>query len=384
MAYQYHHLPRLERVVCEDLPDFYINDHPYSPVWNSELKDLLKDEADAFIAHLHYTFSQKSNKTKRKYVGFYQRKLIFLIDSLLTVKPPEVILTPSKGSNHLCHIVYKHIEGLLKYLEHYCFNHLDALMALPSRVYILVLSDMHNRWLQIDNTLRKSKVSPQLISILNEVILKSYQASKEGFITFHQWRYLRKLTNELSQIEVENSDDLIEKILFYLNFNDEAFYVYLVNKVELLVEGSPFNTTGQKLVHLWKLKLTAIPVQNKWVLYPGYFNLRDQFTAWLKYKLKSLKGNYVHTLANSTSQFIRFSLSVAQLALLLRLFMEAQIINGQSVRSVIKLVTQVCATREADVLSFRSFYNKYYLNEEGTRQAVKSILLNLLEHLDRL
>ncbi|UII19048.1 hypothetical protein [Fulvivirga ligni] len=106
MAYQYHHLPRLERVVREDLPDFYNNDHPYSPVWSSGLRALLKEEADVFITHLHYTFSKKSNKAKRKYVGFYQRKLIFLIDSLLTVKSPEVILRPSKGSNQLCHIVY--------------------------------------------------------------------------------------------------------------------------------------------------------------------------------------------------------------------------------------------------------------------------------------
>ncbi|UII19049.1 hypothetical protein [Fulvivirga ligni] len=243
---------------------------------------------------------------------------------------------------------------------------------------------MKTKWSQIDNTLKKCNVSPQLISILNEVILKTFQTSPESFVTFHQWRYIQKLTKELGQIEVESLEDLIEEKLFYLNFNDEAFYVYLIKKVQLLVEDSPSNTSGQKLVQLWKLKLTAIPVQNKWVLYPGYFNLRDQFKAWLKYKLKSLKGDLVYTQANSTSQFVRFTLSVAQLALLLRLLMETHIINGQSVRSIIKLVTQVCATRETDVLSFRSFYNKYYLNEDGTRQAVKSILLNLLEHLDSL
>ena len=76
---------------------------------------------------------------------------------------------------------------------------------------------------------------------------------------------------------------------------------------------------------------------------------------------------------------VKLDLSVAQLACLLRMFTQADLITSCNISSLIRSVALACETRRSERLSPRSLRVKFYEIEDGTRQSVREILANLLK-----
>lgn len=79
---------------------------------------------------------------------------------------------------------------------------------------------------------------------------------------------------------------------------------------------------------------------------------------------------------------VTFSLTVAELLFLLRLFIESGIIQTDTLRPILEYLSEYTQTRKGHKLSFASLQKKYSRAEPATKQRVKRLLQGLATRVD--
>lgn len=86
---------------------------------------------------------------------------------------------------------------------------------------------------------------------------------------------------------------------------------------------------------------------------------------------------------DTPSRFLRTHLSVAQLALFLRLLVDTNIIRCHNQSLFLKIIAGSFRTVNVDIISPESLRTKYYTAEQSVKNAVKSHLLTMINHIHK-
>ena len=117
-------------------------------------------------------------------------------------------------------------------------------------------------------------------------------------------------------------------------------------------------------------------------------SIKDQINSWINEEVKFLENvqlpDKVANKLNENEDKIHTSLSVAKLAVLLRLLVIDKIIINRTVAPMLRLAAKIFTTLQTDDISFGSLETKYHAPDKATINAVKDMLFKWINILNRL
>ncbi len=117
-------------------------------------------------------------------------------------------------------------------------------------------------------------------------------------------------------------------------------------------------------------------------------SLKEQINGWIDEEIKFLENvqlpEKVADKLNENEDKIHTSLSVAKLAVLLRLLVIDKIIINRTVAPMLRVAAKIFTTLQKDDISFGSLETKYHAPDKATINAVKDLLFKWINILGKL
>jgi hypothetical protein len=323
-------------------------------------------------------------RDKQQFVQVNQAMIIRLLDKLHYYKNLE---GQSEKSIKLFNVVSQHLERTLDFIEDFFSNYFDRNEKVPASYLAISIEELRRQLAIVSESLESSRIEVELASI----VIRNFRkfCSEESIsVTYNQLVYQKDLINELLTDQTLESESNIEKVLFYFNFNDDDYVTYLYEKLKMLTKS--LNHKKEKIAALRLEQKNINQMRNKLNCYLSAKtpSLKEQINQWIEEEVKFLETEQASEKSlkadDEVEDKIQTSLSVAKLALLLRLMVTDKIIINRVVAQVLRTATKTVTTLQKETISFGSLETKYHNPERGTISAVKEMLFRWINILNKL
>lgn len=317
---------------------------------------------------------------KQEYVQLHQSMIIRLLDKLHFYLNEKCL---SQKILDAYNSIKRHLETTLRFIEDFFSNYFDRNAKVPI-TYLEVSLEQLCKQLQKLKEINKD-TSPELTNIITNNFRSLFKRKNAG-ITYNQLMYQKDLMSEL-MAEAANSEAAIKKVLFYFNFNDADYIAYLYSQLTFLIE--PLASKDEKITALrYEQKaINQLPVRLNVQLSSHVPSLKEQVNQWIEEEIKFIEANQATLPIKSEhepDEKIHTSLSVAKLALLIRLLVLDKIVTNRIVAQVLRIVIKMFTTLQKETISFGSIETKYHNPDRGTISAVKDMLFRWINILGKL
>ncbi len=325
--------------------------------------------------------SFENERLVKRYFHFHQESLIDLIDTLST---EQQLKHPFLQS------ILDRLAGLLNYLEEHFPDYFNQDMKMPVIYGPTIRKELDEFRALLLERFRDTATDVSLIDLL-KASLDVYLNTK-GSLTFRQFYYLKLLRLNIEGIEVSGPEfatiDLI-RVLMHCNFNSESFYAYVLKYMSHSIEVA--ESLGDRLeLLIFYLKFANQEASNHAIAFNHqYPPISVQVADWLSQEVMYLKTKQqLMSVASAEdivpSEFrLQFNLSVSQLALLFRAFIETGVIQNKNTSELLRFLAKYVKTKRSENISYESFRIKYYSIEAGTKDAVKKTLQSMLTFIGK-
>lgn len=220
--------------------------------------------------------------------------------------------------------------------------------------------------------------------------------NKQTHLTYKTLSYLNTVMSQVQTVLSGQGncekEKHIEKILFLYNFNSVHFWNYFIHKIDNSIQR--LDSEVERLESLcWYLKsINQVNVMPGISFNPKQIPVKDTIVSWLSDEIsyyEKIIQLRTYTPAQLKSTFekelkILTDMSVSQLAIFIRLLVETGIIKNKNHMDVIKFYASTTQSKRTQNISSESFRTKYYNIDESSREAVKHLIIHLLNHINKL
>ncbi len=228
---------------------------------------------------------------------------------------------------------------------------------------------------------------PTLIGLLEECLADKFSVP-ENDITYSKINYIKYLLQEIELATNVIAESYVRALFTYNNFNSVCFANY---EIQLIQTGVAKLQTYQETISFLQLEQRKI-AQQKIKSGIAYDNrqpsLKRQLSDWITEEIRQveLKNKKAGSkdLPLYTESKIQTSLSVAKLAVLIRLMVVDKIIINKSVAPMLRTVTKLFTTLQKEEISFGSLETKYHAPDKNIITNVKDMLSKWLKLIDKL
>lgn len=356
-------------------------------------RQAIKDEVDRIKNNFSQAIFRLERKRKlKRYIQFHQQAIIRLEGYLLNYANPDQI---SHTSNELdkatfCQYLYNSLEELLSFVGNQFPAYFDQDMWIPKNYRTIVLHQLKNDFETLETGLLKLGIEAELVSFSLHPI-SEFLDSNYSDVTYRKIIYIRELRKALFELIHKKNDEPkleLQWVLFQHNFNSSNYFCYCTKEINDYV-----NQTEDQSERLDKLALVQKLI-HQYPVRPGYcYNLKLKS---LKYQLSdwiAQEMDYLETRVNrltapvpddpQTGFKIKTELSVSQLAYLLRVFIEINLIQYKSIASLLRVIPSIFQTKRTEHVGFSSLSGKYYKPETNTKKSVRELLLRMVKHIEK-
>lgn len=296
---------------------------------------------------------------KGQYIRLVQALLINLSD----------ILPESEMHEQLC----TEAETVLQFMQNFLYQYFDF----DFKVSVYYLKHLQNSIsLKLEYWKIKLFQSP-IIHVLQECINETF-ATPENYLTFRKVNYLKNIFRQIECSTTVITEVFIRELLINYNFNSTGFIDYETSliKNKLNVE----NSIDENIALLKTEQFRIAQLKDR----PGVGyelnqpTVKKQLTDWVIEKIRNeeltnLKRKDKDLQIDPESK-IQTSLSVAKLAVLIRLLVADKIIINKSVAPMLRTIAKLCTTLQKDDISFGSLETKYHAPDKATLNIMKEML----------
>jgi len=328
--------------------------------------------------------SRPKIKDKQQYIQLHHAMLIRLLNKLYAYSQNEDV---SDTIRDLYSKISQHLENALSFIEDYFSSYLDRNEKVPTIYLVLSIAELTRQLNALQQTLRENDIDRTLIEILSNNF-SSFFGKQETGTSYNELIYQKALMNELLSDGIIASETTIRETLFYLNFNNDEYVAHLYQKFSALIE--PLPTRKEKIAALRFEQKSINQLRTKLNCYfsDSMPSLKEQINQWIEEEIKFLDTEQSPEALYKTDvdgdSKIHTSLSVARLALLLRLMVIDKIITNRVVAPVLRIVVKMVTTLQTENIAFGSLETKYHNPDRGTISAVKDMLFRWINILSKL
>ncbi len=301
-------------------------------------------------------------------IAFDKEQYIKLVQALLNNISDEVFVTV-KVDNTVC----ASIENTLGFLQNFFYQYFDTNSRLTKFRY-RQFKDCSK--LKIDYLQMKLNNS-ELIRVFQNAI--SEQNTFEDVpITWHQLIYLQNIIQEIETGLASIPENSLRDLLYYHNFNSLCFIDYELDLLKTELENNPVYADRVSFLQSKLVSVLQLKVKSTTNFDCKQLSVKKQLIEWINAEIKQIEvkektanGSDLQIAAESK---IQTTLSVAKLAVLIRLLVVDKIIINPTIAPMLKTVSKLFTTLQKDEISFGSLETKYHAPDKATLSMMKDIM----------
>ncbi|RPD44041.1 hypothetical protein [Paracnuella aquatica] len=324
-------------------------------------------------------------RDKQQYVQVNQALLIRLLDRVYSYKQVEGL---DEKIIHLYNTISAHLEATLNFIEDFFSNYFDRNEKAPASYFLTSIDELCRKLELLKVALEGSTtIDPQLGTILTGNFERFCFGKRTG-ATYNELYYQRSLMNELLTEDTLSAETSVRQVLFSLNFNDDSYIAYLIEKLTALTE--QLDTRREKVAALRfeQKNINQSRTKLNTILNSNMPSIKEQVNQWIDEEIKFLEADTTPETTPKTEteqeDKIQTALSVAKLALLLRLMIIDKMIVNRVVAQVLRITVKTVTTLQKENIAFGSLETKYHNPDRGTISAVKDMLFRWINILNKL
>lgn len=370
----------------------YVTINPYQVKVNSLSDEFIqslieqsdKEQEEVRNAMIEWLVDKPKVRDKQQFVQLNQAILIRLLDKLYLYKQEE----HTKQIANLYEAISRHLESTLSFIEDFFGNYFDKNERVPAGYLKISLEELCNKLEQLTQTvIPNSSFGQNLSNIIIENFNKfCYQHSQN--VTYNELIYQKELMDELLTDETLKSEQSVKEVLFYFNFNDADYISYLYKRLSALIDSSDVKQEKISILRFEQKTINQLTTKLNTQLSAYMPSLKEQVNQWIEEEIKFLEATPQEPvpLKNEQEQDekLHLSLSVAKIALLLRLMILDKVITNRVITHVLRIMVKTVTTLQRENISFGSLETKYHNPDRGTISAVKDMLFRWINILSKL
>ncbi|MGN6539852.1 MAG: hypothetical protein ACTHKY_03480 [Ginsengibacter sp.] len=284
------------------------------------------------------------------------------------------------------------VDDLLYFIKSRFIIYLNKEIRAPV-AYVAIIRERLN--LRLDKVIRKFRQQEKLLpvfSIIRTGLKSLFNFPKKNCpLNFRSIFYLKELMGELENLDVSEDQEFytkLDQLLIRMNFNSPLYVEHLQQKIITLVSAEGTKETKEEW--LFHKKYFGQFYQRKDIVFmTNDAGLKTQLDNWFLQRIFNLDKGVVSSSASiETSlpkqksvkpQKLKSSLSVDQMALILRAADEMRIIMAKSLSSVFKNIAPHLSTPQKEDISFDSMRSKSYSAELRDKEVVIQMLRQMID-----
>lgn len=322
---------------------------------------------------------------KKQYIHIRQAMIIRLINKIHSYEQSDRL---SANILHLYNGIGEDLKSSLGFIEDFFSDLLNRNERIPITYITCSDEGLSIQLKLLKQSFEESKVIDQelahiLLNSFNKLFAQNYSS-----LTYNEFFYLKDLINELLCDKLLASPTHVYEILFYLNYNNDDYVTYFLNKLSALTESLPTRAEKIDRLRFEQKNLNQLRRKPDCSFCSTMPSLTDQINHWIEEEIKYLEINHVaekiQTPVAEPEEKIHTSLSVAKLALLLKLMVNDKIITNRIVAHVLRIAVRLFTTLQKENIAFGSLETKYHNPDRGTICSVKDMLFRWINILNKL
>lgn len=347
-----------------------------------ELSGVLKQKSKEFF--IQSIVGKIAVQDKRELSAITQSIITRLLDQLFLLEQKQ---TEEKGKASI-KLMSDHVKDVFNFMREYFSSYFDHTHKVPSYLLLRFKESLKTsaetlRQLVVNNGIELEEIGVVVAEIIEYTI-----TDKIAINTYRQINYFKDLYQQFLSGDGTLTSSFIRDAFYKLNYNSESF---IINEYERLNKGcGQLYSIKEKIAFLsYKLKKVNqfyCTPRNGFVQFVP--SVKEQVGNWIIEEIRFLeKGTLPVEYTNSLSEpdnKTHTSLSVAKLAVIIRLLVVDKIIINRTIAPMLRIVTKTFSTIQKDDISIGSLETKYHAPDKTTINAVKDMLFKWINILGKL
>lgn len=299
---------------------------------------------------------------------FDKEQYIKLVQALLRNISDEVF---ENMQNH--NAVCTQIETALGFIQNFFYEYYDF----DSRITKFHFKEVSNSLkLKLDYLLLRIN-NCQLLQVFHQAVTEQCNLQNNG-VSYRQLVYLQNLIQEIETGSASVSENAIRNLLYYNNFNSICFVEYEIDLISEQAENAESDLAAISFLQQQHSLISQVRAKTATGFEINKPHLKKQITEWITEEIKHIQQKSKRAsdknLMIDPELKIQTSLSVAKLAVLIRLLVVDKIIINRTVAPMLKTVSKLFTTLQKDDISFGSLETKYHAPDKATINMMKEIM----------
>jgi hypothetical protein len=332
-------------------------------------------------------FSQTKNDIIKRYIGFQQQLIQESADDLYRrLGKSEVCISPD---NHASEMLIRFLLDQLVQLKDFQIQYFNSYIneegkvldvaTPPLRKYMAELADELGAGLKV--AAMDGQLKTVILDYLDLISIKEPTAP----ITYQAAGYLINFMESLSgTIDSDDRDltDTVTEGLFYLNFNYNRFCQWyrerILKRKELLLPREQLPMLLMEQLTLKSMQVVSAIGYNTQGL-----PVNILLEGWLDELIRQGKQQNVKS-DDDTPDKMELKLTVAQLALLIRLLYEEDVFAMKNIAALLRFFAAHFMSKKQERISYGSMNKLYYTGDQFTGSAVRELLLKMIAKINKM
>lgn len=332
-----------------------------------------------------YSFSEE--KLTITYIHNHQASLSHLIEVLFKYMDDEIVKQSTEYQLIIDQMI-SHVVALMRFLADTFKDHFnyDA----ESTISFKGTASAHFRDQLTKINSYCTAQTPTILEIALTPIKEFTHNPLAKSTTFRKLMYFDTLVKALlALLENGNCDShKIKVTLVELNFNSNQFFWYVINEIEQII--LPLETHSEKVekLSLYLKQINQIQMGTEIALEPKQESIKEKLIGWLLEEICFLEKSLRHESSEKGTEgddcdFKLFTnLSVPVYGGFLHLLFECEIYDKHQLAQSLRFLAKHSRTKNVNEIAEESFRQRYYKNEQSTKDKVKALVIKMLNKLN--
>lgn len=347
-----------------------------------DLSAVLKQKSKEFF--IQSIVGKIAVQDKLELTSIAQSIITRLLDQIFIIEQRQ----KEKDESKSIQIISDHVKEVFEFIKEYFSSYFDLTQKVPTYLLLHFKDSLKANAESMKQLVVNNGIEMEEIGVIVSEIIEHTITERTEINTYSQVNYYRELFHQFLSGEGTLTCSFIRDTLYKFNYNSESF---ILNEYERLNKASnQLHSIKEKIALLsYELKrVNQFFSTSRNALLQHTPSVKEQVGNWIMEEIRFLeKGilpvEYANTLSEHDSK-IHTSLSVAKLAVIIRLLVVDKIIINRTVAPMLRIVGRTFSSLEKDDISVGSLETKYHAPDKATISAVRDMLFKWINILGKL
>jgi hypothetical protein len=330
---------------------------------------------------------QTSEEERRRFIQFHQFSLSRLInDSFKVLK--------LQHKKHYQEAIIENIVSLFQFIAGRYYQYLDLSYNAPNAITEKTLSSELDQKAGLENSIDSIVTDTELREFCKDLI---HLPEGESHPTLGKLLFgveaRRRFGELLQRVNVSDIDvdDKIRNELLRLNFNSDKFHDHYVQNIINKLVKLDSDRDRYELLALHLKVISQLQVDDSISFVQNKIPIKQSVSEWIAEEMNFIEAKIRLSLIAITKGSesalgdfkLTLDLSVAQLALLTKSFVETGVIQNKNISELIRFLSRFAITKKSGSVSQESLRIKYYNVETGTKESIRNMLHTAIGYINK-